>query len=162
MTAGSKLNAIICATLAALAVTDASGVKSADAAESLNPLTQLPYAQNVGSVYPGCETPPAPGSGAIYYSDPVSGSDKNDGSRAHPFASLHQMAVDGMFATDPFHSGRGVITAGATVYLLPGNHGDVTLQGWHGVSNRLDGLDFASWVTIAGEPGNPYGAVVSS
>jgi hypothetical protein len=127
----------------------------------LNPLTQRPYAQNVGAVYPGCEAPPAPGGGAIYYSDPVAGSNRNDGSRAHPFASLHQMVADGMFANDPFHPGSGVIKAGATIYLLPGNHGDVRFQGWHGVSSKLDGLDFASWVTIAGEPGNPYAAVLT-
>src|SRR5262245_53851403 len=126
----------------ALAISVFAGPANA-ADPSTNPLTQLPYAQNVPAVYPGCATPPAAGTGAVFYSDPVSGSDRNDGSRAHPFASLHQMILDGKFANDPFHpNSRAPVGAGATVYLLPGNHGDVRLQGWQGVSAHLDGLDF--------------------
>jgi hypothetical protein len=137
-------------------------------------LLALPAAAVSADVYPGCEAPVAKLGAHSFYVDPVHGSSQGDGSQAHPWRNLEQVANDGLFANAP-RRGRvgargnveavvgaaagalaagdrgGQIHGGDTVYLMSGDHGVVTLQGYFG--HTLEGYDNDDFITITAAPG---------
>jgi hypothetical protein len=110
------------------------------------------------AVYPGCASPPALPSGNVHYVDPVNGSNKGDGTAAHPWHTLTEVVAAGLFYNTPVHGQPHIntsapIQAGDTVYLMSGNHGPVTIQGYNGVTPTLVGFNNSSFITIAAAPG---------
>jgi hypothetical protein len=77
---------------------------------------------SAGAVYTGCAAPTAPQH--VYYSDPVNGSMANDGSQAHPWASLSAIVAAGKL---PPATGATVV-AGDQILLLSGNHSSISLN----------------------------------
>jgi hypothetical protein len=116
----------------------------------------------VAAVYAGCPEPVRNTEGHHFYVDPVKGSMSGDGSRAHPWRTLAEVEKNGLFATKPTPwavatGGAVTINAGApiqpgdTVYLLSGDHGEVTIQGFFG--KTLVGYANPEFITIEAAPG---------
>jgi Right handed beta helix region len=135
-------------------------------------LLAMPAAAASAVVYPGCQEPAAKPGGRSFYVDPVHGSSQGEGSRAHPWRTLEQVVHDGLFLSTPRRGGGGPAEAGArvgkaaaalvlghgppirggdTVYLMSGDHGAVTLQGYFG--HELEGYANDDFITIAAAPG---------
>lgn len=108
------------------------------------------------SVYPGCAPPPVAPPVNVHYVDPVNGSMSGDGTQSRPWHTLTEVVAAGLFYNTPLHGAPHInpaapIQAGDTVYLLSGNHGPVTLQGWFG--KTLVGYNNSDFITIAALPG---------
>jgi hypothetical protein len=104
------------------------------------------------TVYAGCEAPAARPTGHTFFVDPVNGSSRGDGSRAHPWRTLAEIVRNGAFSTSPFRGGSTApIKPGDTVFLLSGDHGAVKLQGASG--DRQVGYFNPDFITIAALPG---------
>jgi hypothetical protein len=119
-------------------------------------------AATAAAVYAGCVEPSAKVGGHAFYVDPLGGSASGDGSRAHPWRTLAEVEHDGLFATKPSILERATggmakanpgapIQPGDTVYLLSGDHGAVTLQGFFG--KTLVGYANNDFITIEAAPG---------
>ena len=114
-------------------------------------------------VYPGCAVPSSAPK-QIFYIDPVKGSAKGDGSRAHPWNSLQAVvsSINGAsprlstvpywqrlpngkwgFAVNP----NAPVKPGDALYLMSGNYGDISI-GVYG--NNIANSDF---VTVMAAPG---------
>jgi hypothetical protein len=137
-------------------------------------LSSISSAAMAQAVNNNCAVPPTAPSptGNVHYVDPVNGSMSGDGSQANPWHTFSEVVMDGLIATTPSHwdpvnkktipaNPNAPIQPGDTVYLLSGNHGSVSIQGYFGAG--LVGFNNPSFITIAGAPGLPPGqpAVIS-
>ncbi|HVZ28241.1 MAG TPA: hypothetical protein VG798_06250 [Rhizomicrobium sp.] len=134
---------------------------SSEAYSATSPLTKLAEPL-VAKAYSGCPVPSTPTQ--VFYVDPVNGSMSGDGSAARPWHTLAEVINGALISTMPSHfdntthqqvnnNPNAPIKPGATIYLMSGNHGKVTIQGWLGVGNTLAGYDNSSFITIAAAPG---------
>jgi len=96
------------------AVSAADNTKSASAAVTVNPAS----------------TPPPTSSGPALYVSPT-GSDSNDGSSAHPFATIQKAANSA--------------TAGVTIHVAPGTYGAVTSSKSGTSSQRIRFISDTQW-----------------
>jgi hypothetical protein len=112
------------------------------------------------SVYPFCDA--SASTGHIWYVDPLRGSLKGDGSKAKPWRTLGDVISNNLIASAPSRWDntlrRNVITSpnapikpGDTIYLMTGNHGTVTIQGYYGTT--LVGYNQSQFITIMAGPG---------
>jgi Right handed beta helix region len=137
-------------------------------------LLSLPAAAASAPVYPGCSQPAAKQGARSFFVDPVHGSPHGDGSQTRPWRTLEQVVDDKLFANAPRRDRivaganlasvvgaaagamgagdrAGPIHGGDTVYLMSGDHGDVTLQGAFG--DKLEGYANDDFITIAAASG---------
>ena len=117
------------------------------------------------NVAAGCAAPMAKSGHNTFYVDPVHGSMSGDGSKAHPWHTLAEVldVRSKLVANAPatYIAGMGIVKPGSsapiksgdTVYLMNGNHGSASLQGWFGSSAPIYGYDNADFITIAAAPG---------
>ena len=113
----------------------------------------------ISMVAAGCAVPTASAHNTFYV-DPVNGSASGDGSQAHPWLSLQTVLTSKVSTADyvtgyynasgtPAHAGAttpvnaaGPVHAGDTIYLMNGNHGDISVIGVN-----------TNFITVAAAPG---------
>ncbi len=108
-------------------------------------------------VYPFCDIPPPTAVGHTWYVDPLRGTAKGDGSRLRPWHTLAEVIAANMISTAPSnmvrkqpYNANPPIKPGDTIFLMTGNHGAITLQGFY---SSLIGYNNNQFITIAAAPG---------
>ncbi len=92
----------------------------------------------------GSSVPMTPGH--VYYSDPIKGSMKGDGSKLRPWGPLSDIVAAKLINGQDKTS--GVVHAGDIIYLLSGNHGSISLDQYSGYFVNTD------FITLQAAPGS--------
>jgi hypothetical protein len=111
----------------------------------------------------GCEIPKLSATHRTFYIDPVNGSAGGDGSKSNPWNSLNDIVTKGYIsnkqrgpdgASDNPAKGaaNSPIHPGDVILLESGDYGNIKIQGYFGVGDKLSAFDNVDFITIEAAP----------